>query len=150
MAHYNHRALDCFNSGMNCAQAVLAAFSDDLNFDNLLAMQISSGFGGGMGRLQGTCGAVTGAFMVLGIYTSGKYSDIDERKDLLNVYIQELNARFTAIHSTSNCAKLLGIDLKTPEGRQTMQDQNLSQRICCKCISDSVDILADIIKLPVN
>ncbi len=53
---------------MNCAQAVVIAFSDELDFDREMAARISCGFGGGMGRLQETCGAATGSFMVLGIH----------------------------------------------------------------------------------
>lgn len=62
------KAIVSFKAGLNCAQAVLTAYADDLSFDNNLALSVSCGFGGGMGRLQQTCGAVTGSFMVLGIY----------------------------------------------------------------------------------
>ncbi len=54
-------AVQLFQSGLNCAQRVLISFSEKLNFDKKLATAISLGFGGGMGRLQETCGAVTGA-----------------------------------------------------------------------------------------
>lgn len=67
------KAIEPFRAGLNCAQAVLAAYSDDLNFDKNLALNISCGFGGGMGRIQETCGAVTGSFMVLSIYNGKKY-----------------------------------------------------------------------------
>lgn len=64
------KAIDSFRAGNNCAQSVLLAFKDDFNFDENLASKISVGFGGGMGRLQEKCGAVTGAFMVIGLYSS--------------------------------------------------------------------------------
>ena len=48
------KAIRSFKSGLNCAQAVLTAYSDDLSFDNSLALNLSCGFGGGMGRLQET------------------------------------------------------------------------------------------------
>jgi len=99
-----------------------------------------------MGRLQETCGAVTGAFMVLGIYASRKYSDKVERKDHTYALIQDFNKRFSAIHNTTNCRLILGIDLKTPEGRQQMTGQNLSETVCEKCVSDSVKILEELIK----
>jgi len=50
------KAIQLFQSGLNCAQAVLTAYADDFNFDKGLAMSLSCGFGGGMGRLQETCG----------------------------------------------------------------------------------------------
>jgi len=76
-----NKAISSFRTGLNCAQAVLTAYSDDLNYDNNLALNISCGFGGGMGRLQETCGAVTGSFMVLSIYNSNRYIDNKEKKE---------------------------------------------------------------------
>jgi len=146
MTDHSQKALSIFRSGMNCSQAVLTAFAEDFKFDDNFASEISSGFGGGMGRLQETCGAVTGAFMVLGIYASRKYSDKVERKDHTYALIQDFNKRFSAIHNTTNCRLILGIDLKTPEGRQQMTGQNLSETVCEKCVSDSVKILEELIK----
>ena len=53
--------------GANCAQAVLCAFAGELGLDAETAMRAATGFGGGMGRLAGTCGAVTGAIMAIGL-----------------------------------------------------------------------------------
>jgi C_GCAxxG_C_C family probable redox protein len=141
MTDKTQKALGTFRSGMNCAQAVLSSFSGDLEFDHECAMALSSGFGGGMGRLQETCGAVTGAFMVLGTNNTRKYTAGEERKNRTNETIQEFNRQFTALHKTTNCGLLLDVDLKTPEGRQRMQQDNLSESICEKCIADAVRIL---------
>lgn len=56
-----------FLEGYNCSQAVLAAFEDVTGISRREALRLSSSFGGGMGRLREVCGAVTGAFMVLGL-----------------------------------------------------------------------------------
>lgn len=146
MTDLSHKALTSFRSGKNCAQAVLAAYSEDLEFDADFALAISSGFGAGMGRLQETCGAATGAFMVLGIYNSRKYTENESRRVQTISMIQEFNKRFVAIHKTNNCGLLLGVDLKTEEGRQEMKDKNLSELVCEKCVSDAVIILEDLIK----
>ena len=58
-------AKQLFESGMNCAQAVFCAFSDELGFDKDTALRISAGFGGGIGRLREVCGAVSGMTMTL-------------------------------------------------------------------------------------
>jgi C_GCAxxG_C_C family probable redox protein len=146
MPEYVQNALSSFRSGMNCAQAVLTAFSEDLEFDVNSALAVSAGFGGGMGRLQETCGAATGAFMVLGIYNSRKFISNSDRKEHTYVMIQEFNARFTAIHKTNNCRLLLGTDLISAEGRQRMLDKNLAELVCEKCVSDAVVILQDLMK----
>ena len=74
------KAIESFRSGLNCSQAVVTAYSEQLNYDDKLALSISCGFGGGMGRLQETCGAVTGSFMVLGIYNCNKMREIRKEK----------------------------------------------------------------------
>ncbi|GAO29655.1 C_GCAxxG_C_C family protein [Geofilum rubicundum JCM 15548] len=55
------KAVSLMDKGFNCSQSVLSAYSEVLGFDKELALGVSCGFGAGMGRLQGTCGAVTGA-----------------------------------------------------------------------------------------
>lgn len=138
-------ALDLFNSGLNCAQAVLTSFSEDLHLDPAVAKSISCGFGGGMGRLQETCGAVTGSFMVLGMYNCQKYMDNILRKDNTYSMIQSFSDRFVSVHGTINCKKLLNCDLKTEEGRRFAKENNFFETICEKCITDSIKILEDLI-----
>ena len=60
-------ALSRFSEGFSCSQSVLAAFAPELGLDADAALRVSAAFGGGMGRLGDTCGAVTGALMVLGL-----------------------------------------------------------------------------------
>ena len=72
---YAQKAEGLFTEGYNCAQAVVFAFNDVLNLDDKMILSLSSSFGGGMGRLREVCGAVTGAFIVLGVLYG--YSDVD-------------------------------------------------------------------------
>ena len=141
------KAIESFKSGLNCAQSVVAAFADDLHFKIDQALEMSAGFGAGMGRLQETCGAVTGAFMVLGMYNSRKYSDNKEIKEASYAMIQQYNKRFTAVHATTNCRSLLNCDLRTPEGQRQFQNNNLHEEVCEKCISTSVKIIEDLLEI---
>jgi len=50
----------------NCAQGVLIPFADELGLGEDLAFRLGSDFGSGM-KMGSTCGAVTGALMVLGL-----------------------------------------------------------------------------------
>lgn len=140
------KAIQTFKSGYNCAQAVLSAYTEELNFDENYAFQISSGFGGGMGRLQLTCGAVTGAFMVFGIYNSQKYTDKIEIKNNCYSMIQLFSEKFKSIHNTISCKSLLNIDLNTDQGQQYAKDNKLFETVCEKCIIDSVIIIEEIFK----
>jgi C_GCAxxG_C_C family probable redox protein len=146
MTDKSQRALAIFRSGKNCAQAVLTAFSEELEFDEDYALAIASGFGAGMGRLQETCGAATGSFMVIGIHNSNQLADLEIRKEQTYARIKEFNRRFKAKHKSTNCRLLLGLDLNTDEGQQMMRDKNLSESVCEQCISDAVKIVESFIK----
>ena len=56
-----------FREGLNCAQSVFCAFAGDFGLDGDTAAKVSCGLGGGVGRMRETCGAVTGAALVLGM-----------------------------------------------------------------------------------
>lgn len=98
-----------------------------------------------MARLQHTCGAVTGAFMVLGMVNSGRYTDRKEIKDTTYAMIREFNNRFIALHGATDCRTLLGCDLNTQEGQNYMSEYKLSESICEKCVAHSVSILNELL-----
>jgi C_GCAxxG_C_C family probable redox protein len=145
MESKENKAIASFKTGLNCAQAVLTAYSDDLNFDNDLALSISCGFGGGMGRLQETCGAVTGSFMVLGIFNSKRLTDNKDKKEETYSMIQEFSNKFRSIHGSMDCKSLLKCDLKTNEGKQYIEENKLTEKVCEKCISDSIKIIEELL-----
>ena len=138
------KAIDSHRSGLNCSQSVLTAYADEMNVDNEFALSVSCGFGGGMGRLQETCGAVTGAFMVLGIYNCKKFTDNKERKEKTYAMVQRFSHKFKSIHGVMDCKTLINCDLNTEEGRQYAQEHNLFEHVCEKCISDSIEIIDEL------
>ncbi|KAI4453138.1 amidophosphoribosyltransferase [Holotrichia oblita] len=91
-----------FKSGLNCAQAVFCAFSEDYGIDLPTAKKLSLGFGAGMGSLREVCGAVSGAFMVLGL-------EFGETKTKAEIYSieQEFAAAFKKENSSYICRELL-------------------------------------------
>jgi C_GCAxxG_C_C family probable redox protein len=135
------KAIGSFKSGLNCAQAVLTSYSDELKFDNNMALSVACGFGGGMGRLQETCGAVTGSYMVLGIHNCKKFTDNSNRKEETYKMVQKFNEKFIQINGTTNCKSLLKCDLKTEDGHRYAKEHNLFEIVCEKCISDSIRIV---------
>lgn len=100
---------DNFMSGLNCAQSVVAAFADlfpdaDLN----TAMRMAASFGGGMGRLRLTCGAVSGLAMLAGLECGAATGDLDARARNYAL-VQQLAAEFRAENDSLICAELLGL-----------------------------------------
>jgi C_GCAxxG_C_C family probable redox protein len=138
------KAIDSFRSGLNCAQAVVTAYSDELNFSNDDALFLSCGFGGGMGRLQETCGAVTGSYMVMGVYNCSRITDNGGRKEATYSMVQKFSEKFKDLNGATDCRTLLNCDLKTEEGHRYAKENNLFGTTCEKCITDSIKILNDL------
>jgi len=132
------KAIENFRSGLNCAQSVLAVFSDRYNVDKSTALMISCGFGAGMGRLQETCGAITGAYMAMGLDVCSKVTDNRNRKEKTYMMIRDFDHQFKNIHGTTRCSDLLKIDLKTSEGQHAFHEDRLNEEVCERCISDAV------------
>jgi C_GCAxxG_C_C family probable redox protein len=130
---------------MNCAQSVLTTFCEELRLDKSLAMRVARAFGGGMGQSGGTCGAVTGAYMVLGLALkrSGDY-----RKDRTNMTaaMDEFRKRFKRLHGSLNCTELTGYDLSIPGEAVKAHDNNVFSDVCPKLVRDAAKILEDILQ----
>lgn len=61
------RAKEYFKQGYACSQAVALAFADVMGVDEQTIEKIMLPFGGGVGRLRLTCGAVSGMVGVVGM-----------------------------------------------------------------------------------
>ena len=67
MSKRGNQAVELFEGGYNCAQAVSVAFADLIGMEEKAAAAMASSFGGGMGRMREVCGAVSGMLLVAGI-----------------------------------------------------------------------------------
>ena len=67
MSKYSDRAVELFMEGKNCSQAVFVAFAPDLGLSEEIALAVSIGLGGGVGRMREVCGAVSGSAMLVGL-----------------------------------------------------------------------------------
>ena len=134
-------AKDLFLSGYNCAQSVLLSFADDLKFSKELAQKMASGFGGGMGKTQETCGAVTGAIMVLGMKKGEEVNNNDELKSVSYGAVQDLTREFIAVYKTTKCRDLIGCDLNTAEGAEKFKEEKIMENLCAGCVEKAVQIV---------
>lgn len=99
-------AKELFEKGYNCCQAVLLAYCDELGLDKELAAKLASSFGGGMGGMGETCGAVTGMFMVAGLMDGYTFPENPEEKAMHNKYIRELANKFKNEKGSLICREL--------------------------------------------
>jgi C_GCAxxG_C_C family probable redox protein len=138
------KAAELFLSGYNCAQSVLLSFADDLKYSKELAQKLAAGFGGGMGKQQETCGAVTGAIMVIGLLKGEEVNNNDELKNDSYGAVKELSRQFVAEFKTTKCGELIGCDLNTPEGAAEFKEKKIMEEVCAPCVRKAVEIVESI------
>ena len=140
----SEQAKELFLSGHNCAQSVVISFAEDLKFSKELALKMAAGFGGGMGKQQETCGAVTGAIMVLGLLKGEDVNNNDELKASTYGAVKDLIRDFVAEYKTTNCKDLIGCDLNTPEGSAKFKEDKIMETVCADCVKKAVEIVEDL------
>jgi C_GCAxxG_C_C family probable redox protein len=140
----SQHAGELFLSGYNCAQSVLLSFADDLKFSKELAQKLAVGFGGGMGKQQETCGAVTGAIMVLGLLRGEEVNNNEELKAAAYSSVKELSRDFISAYKTTQCRELIGCDLNTPEGSEKFKEEKIMENVCAGCVRKAVEIVEDL------
>lgn len=123
---------------------MLAGFGETYGMDRDTAFTVARAFGGGMGQGR-VCGAVSGAFMVLGF----KYrheTDGSTARHKTHAVTAKFARRFEQRHGTTVCRELLGgADLGTESGRQEAIDKGLFTTICQKLVQDAAEILKDML-----
>jgi len=131
--------------GFSCAQALLAVYGPELGMDRETALKVAGGFGGGMGRMAGTCGAVTGAYMVIGlVHSMTKIGDL-QQKELSYETIRKFADKFRERNKTLVCRELMGVDVSTPEGFAASKERNIARTVCPKYIRDAAEILEEML-----
>ncbi|HNS21362.1 MAG TPA: C-GCAxxG-C-C family protein [Sedimentisphaerales bacterium] len=137
-------AVQCFCGGAACSQAIVAQYGPLVGLPAEQGIKLASGFAGGM-RLAQTCGAVTGAFMVLGLKYAGPNCDQRDGRERVYAAIREFAARFQQRNHTVVCKELLGCDISTPQGAQRATQEGLFRTICPKLVQDAAEILEEML-----
>ena len=132
-------------SGYNCAQSVFAAFCEETGVSDDMALKISCGLGGGMGRNQEVCGAVTGGILVLGLRHGRGVNDEASATTVTYQKTREFMSRFAERNGSYICRELLDdCDLTTEAGQLEFKERDMKNRICKICVESAVEILEKI------
>lgn len=137
MSEINY-AVQLFEKGYVCSQAVFAAFSADLGLEEEKALKIGACFGSGM-RKGEVCGACSGALMALGL----KYG---ESKENSNEVCKRFLDEFEKENGSYICNDLLGCDIKTKDGVAFAVENNLFKEICPKMVESAAKITKEILE----
>ena len=136
-----------FEKGFLCAPAVLSTYGEQLGLERALALKIACGFGAGIGRMGRTCGAVTGAVMVIGLKHGQVNLADEESRQKTYMLVKEFVDRFTALHGSVECKELIGYDLSNSGELRLAIESGVFQNKCPAFVYDSVRILEDVLHL---
>jgi C_GCAxxG_C_C family probable redox protein len=126
----------------------LTAFADDFGLAESLSLKLATGFGSGMGRMCEVCGALTGAFMVIGLKYGKEKSDgtrygIDTETTYRKV--ADLAGKFQEMNGSIYCRELIGYNLMDPTERAKVVELGLFKTTCRKCILDAVELVEEML-----
>jgi C_GCAxxG_C_C family probable redox protein len=138
-------AVSLFKEGFSCSQAVLSAFSDVFDLELSIALKISQPFGGGIAHRGDICGAVSGAFMALGLKYGRIEADDIPSRDRTYAAVTAFIEKFESVYGSIVCKELLGHDLNTEEGQKKAEDEGLFENRCPKFVRFAAELVEDLI-----
>lgn len=140
------------DGGYNCCQAVVLAYSDLFGIDDTVAASMSSGFGGGMGRMREVCGSVSGMVMLAGLIAPATDPSIKADRTRNYALVQELAGEFRRQNGSVICRELLGlvqmgtsgnpVPQESPEPSDRTQDY-YRKRPCAELVGISARIIGE-------
>ena len=142
------KAKELFMQGYACSQAVGLAFLDDLSIDKQTLTKILLPFGGGVGRLRLTCGAVSGMAFVYGLVCAGS-ENTHENKMKTYEGTREICAKFEAQTGSLICAELLKANELTPQvggEAERRTPEYYKKRPCAELVYLAAEILENYLK----
>lgn len=76
----------------NCAQAVACTYCDLAGADEETMKNLAGAFGTGMGSMEGTCGALVGAGLILGAVRKDRVRAMKEMRGIMTSFRQQNGA----------------------------------------------------------
>lgn len=140
-------AVSQFKEGFNCSQAVFSTYAPLFGFNRKQALKIATPFGAGMGRLGETCGAVSGALMVLGLELGRGSLEDKDAKEKTYSFVREFVDRFEEKNKSIFCKELLGFDISTAEGLKIANEKNITGTLCPGFVRDAAKILEELLQI---
>jgi C_GCAxxG_C_C family probable redox protein len=124
---------------------VFSTLGPESGLDRDTALRVAGAFGAGIARTGQTCGAATGALMVIGLKHGQTQAEDKQAKEETHALAREFLERFKARNDTLLCRELLGYDINTPEGMQAIRDKGLFDSLCPRLVANAVEILEELV-----
>lgn len=133
-----------FQQGFCCAESVLQAVAESRGIKSDLIPRIATGLCGGMAATGSICGAVSGGVLAINA-VAGRSSvgqPLEPHFRLVRTFLRQFETRF----GTSNCERLIGCRLDTPEGRQFFKDNKLRETKCLMFTREAAEMASGVLE----
>lgn len=135
------KARSLFLEGYSCAQSVLGAYAEELGLNPSAAMRLASSFGGGMGGMRETCGAVTAMLMVAGLRDGYDAPGDLHAKTAHYARVRHLADAFRAEHGTLVCRDLLAHLGTLKQAPSARTEAYYRERPCARFVETAARLL---------
>lgn len=142
MKNKSEIALELYNEGFNCAQAVFGAFSEEYGLDKSMAFKLTGGMGKGF-RSGELCGAVSGAALVIGLKYGQTAADDAEAKAECGTKTAEFMKAFKRKNKFLTCRDILSLGARLKEENEEAGEKSTFKTVCHESIYHAATILEE-------
>ena len=141
------RAVELFMQGYGCCQSVLCAFADRYGLDEEMALRISAGFGGGVGRMRMMCGTCSALVILAGLEKGQTRGEDREGKAACYQLVRQLLETFRQRNGSIICAELLQMNGVKAETNTSQPDERNAEyyrvRPCARKVESAARVFAE-------
>lgn len=136
---------DLFMHQVDCSQITAGEFTEETGLSKEDLYKINACYAGGMLRGE-TCGAIIGAYNVIGLIYGHSGPDQDAQKGQMLTKMLRFNELFSEKRGEGfMCKELLDADISTKEGMDKIVNGGLMFNVCPLIIQDAVECLKTVI-----
>ena len=139
------RARELFLDDRNlygCAETAFVVLKEAFGLPEAADSSPAMALNGGVAYSGGTCGAVTGAALAVGMLAERRIVDHGEAKRAARLLTADLLAAFETGFGSSACRELTGSDLRTEAGHRAFIEGGIWRDRCMRQIETAVARLA--------
>jgi C_GCAxxG_C_C family probable redox protein len=127
---------------LGCAEVTFIVLKGAFGLDDPMDPAAASALNGGVAYGGGTCGAVTGAAMALGLLAGMRIADHARAKRVARELTARLMDGFADEHGSLACRDLIQVDLRAPGGHDAFIESGIWRDRCMRQIETTIRAVA--------
>ena len=117
-----------------CAETSFAVLKSAFDLPNPLDTSAAMALNGGVAWTGGTCGAITGAALAVGLLTGLRVAGHKRAKRIARNIISGLISEFVTEYGATGCIDLIRLDIRNPKDHAIFIEEGIWRDICMRQI----------------